>query len=250
MSPASFTMATPPAMIGINSAPRDSALIDAELFGKHRPMSSESQTSLIASDSLSASPSKGDLQAELEGVPEHADDALTDHASDTSSQSSLFDDDRARLVAAGADEGPQRAEAIAATFIAAPPSELKGHTVNVSALPKHSRYRDTYLTLRKLPTVLHPAGKLNILHAVFARANQAILEYSGGSTKLASMDTVFPVFLSILIRANVPHLGAEIQFLEDFIDFDLISGESKIILTTLKAAYFHLVRDYETAHRF
>ena len=250
MSPASFTMATPPTVVGINVAPQESSMIDVELFGRQRPTSSDSQASLMASDSFSASPSKGDLQLELDSVPESADEHQSDHESDTSSQSSLFDDDHAKLVAAGAEDINPTSESVDATFIAAPSLGRKEHTVNVSTLPKHSRYRDTYLTLRKLPTVLHPAGKLNILHAVFAKANQAIHEYSHGSTKLASMDTVFPVFLSILIRANVPHLGAEIQFLEDFIDFDVISGESKIILTTLKAAYFHLVRDYETAHRF
>ena len=94
--------------------------------------------------------------------------------------------------------------------------------------------------------VYSPAAKLNILHATFAQANDVIKECTEGNSKLTSMDTVLPVFISILARSNVEHLGVEVQFLEDFVDMDAISGESKILMTTLKAGYFQLIQDHQS----
>ncbi len=101
-------------------------------------------------------------------------------------------------------------------------------------------------TLRRISRVYSPAAKLNILHATFSRTNEAIVAFSAGKTRLGSMDTVFPVFLSVVVRAQIEHLGAEIQFMEDFVDMDSISGESKILLTTLRAAYCQIIKDFET----
>jgi amyotrophic lateral sclerosis 2 protein len=92
-----------------------------------------------------------------------------------------------------------------------------------------------------------PAAKLNVLHATFARTNEILKEFSGGKAALSSMDVVFPVFMSIIVRSRIPFIGAQIQFLDDFIDRDAISGESTILLTTLKAAYIQLIKEYEPA---
>ena len=63
-----------------------------------------------------------------------------------------------------------------------------------------------------------------------------------------SMDDVLPVFLFVIVRAHVHHLGAEVRFLEDFLDHALLSGESQVLLTTIKAAYFQLQREAPDAH--
>ena len=104
-----------------------------------------------------------------------------------------------------------------------------------------------YRLLRRISSVYSPAAKLNLIHACFAKASDVLKEYSGGKAAMTSMDTVFPVFMSIVIRARIPLLGAEIQFLDDFIDRDSISGESTILLTTLKAAYCQLIKESDTS---
>ena len=106
-------------------------------------------------------------------------------------------------------------------------------------------YASVYDTFRRLGGVYSPAAKLNVLHTTFARASEAIRTHSGGTAALTSMDTVLPVFLSIVARAGVMHLGAELALLDDFADTDSLSGESKILLTTLRAAYCQLIRDHE-----
>ena len=55
-----------------------------------------------------------------------------------------------------------------------------------------------------------------------------------------SMDDILPVFLYVIVRARIPHLGSEIRFLDDFIHEDELSGESRVLLTTIKAAYYQL----------
>lgn len=55
-----------------------------------------------------------------------------------------------------------------------------------------------------------------------------------------SMDDVLPVFLCVIVRARLPHLGAEVRFLDDFLHAELLSGESRVLLTTLRAAYYQL----------
>jgi hypothetical protein len=51
---------------------------------------------------------------------------------------------------------------------------------------------------------------------------------------------VLPVLLMVLVRAQIRELGAEIQFMLDFLETDELSGESRILLTTLQASYFQL----------
>ena len=96
-----------------------------------------------------------------------------------------------------------------------------------------------------MATVYSPAAKLNVLHATFTCLNNILSQH--GAT-LNSMDAVLPVFMAVVARAGVEHLGAEIQLLDDFVDMDSASGESKILLTTLRAAYYQLIKDYETEY--
>ena len=57
------------------------------------------------------------------------------------------------------------------------------------------------------------------------------------------MDDLLPVFLFVLVRAGVPHLRSELQYLFDFTDFDTITGEREIMLTTLRAGFFQLLQE-------
>jgi hypothetical protein len=108
-----------------------------------------------------------------------------------------------------------------------------------------SPYDAVYITFRQINDVFSPAAKLNLLHVTFAKANELIKEASAGKAKALSMDTLFPLFMSIIVRSGIQNLGSEIQFLEDFLDMESLSGESKILVTTLKAAYVQIIKDYE-----
>ena len=55
-----------------------------------------------------------------------------------------------------------------------------------------------------------------------------------------SMDDVLPLFLYAVVRARIRHFGAEVKFMEDFLQLDRLSGESRVLLTTMRAAYVQL----------
>ena len=48
------------------------------------------------------------------------------------------------------------------------------------------------------------------------------------------MDELFPVFLFVVVRAGIRHLGAEIHFIDDLMEPHLEHGELGIMFTTLK----------------
>ena len=55
------------------------------------------------------------------------------------------------------------------------------------------------------------------------------------------MDDLFPVFLYVVVRARIRHLGAEIHFIDDLMEEHLQHGELGIMFTTLKV-YYHLIK--------
>jgi hypothetical protein len=97
--------------------------------------------------------------------------------------------------------------------------------------------------LKTLPAQRTPLAKLEVLSGVFLRMNQAVHTHLNGAVSLGGMDDVLPIFLFILVRAAVPHLRSELQYLFDFIDFDRVSGEKEIMLTTLRAGFFQLLNE-------
>ena len=48
------------------------------------------------------------------------------------------------------------------------------------------------------------------------------------------MDDLFPVFLYVVVRARIQHLGAEIHLIDDLMEEHLEHGELGIMFTTLK----------------
>jgi hypothetical protein len=50
------------------------------------------------------------------------------------------------------------------------------------------------------------------------------------------MDDLFPIFMYVVVRSRIRHLGAEIHFMEDLLEPHLELGEQGIMFTTLKAS--------------
>ena len=55
------------------------------------------------------------------------------------------------------------------------------------------------------------------------------------------MDDLFPVFLYVVVRARIRHLGAEIHFIDDLMEEHLQHGELGIMFTTLKVRISHVI---------
>ena len=47
----------------------------------------------------------------------------------------------------------------------------------------------------------------------------------------------------MLVRARIPSLRSELQFIFDFIDFDAASGQQQFELITLRASFYQLLQE-------
>jgi len=56
-------------------------------------------------------------------------------------------------------------------------------------------------------------------------------------------DHLLPVFLFVVIRAEIKNLGSEIHFIEDLMDSHLKNGELGYMLITLKASYYQIINE-------
>ena len=137
-----------------------------------------------------------------------------------------------------------QAEAEAAGVLQSPQEHMPTGRLTDSMLQGEAlageRYTDAIATFKRLSKAHSPAGKLKVLHLTFGKMANAVSTYWDAEERLSAMDEVLPVFLTVLVRAQVVKLGAEIRFLQDFLDMDDLSGESKILLTTLQASYCQL----------
>lgn len=97
--------------------------------------------------------------------------------------------------------------------------------------------------LRSLPRVHTADGKVAVLASVFVEMRKAVSDYTKNDEQLASLDEILPVFLFLLVRARIPFLRSEMQFMFDFIDFDNAPGETQFSLTTLRASFYQLLQE-------
>lgn len=95
-------------------------------------------------------------------------------------------------------------------------------------------------SLRQISTKFSPMEKLGLLKSTFEQINQEVSSFWQGEKKLVSLDDLFPVFQFVVIRARIPHLGSEIQFIDDMVDSHVHVGEQGHMFTTLKAAFFQI----------
>lgn len=88
-------------------------------------------------------------------------------------------------------------------------------------------------TLQQIITVFLPIEKLTVIRSTIEQMTPVARNLLGGSYAW-NMDDLFPLFLYVVVRARIPHLGAELEFMEHFMDQNLDNGELGIMFTTLK----------------
>ncbi|XP_071484586.1 alsin-like [Diadema antillarum] len=107
---------------------------------------------------------------------------------------------------------------------------------------KDASFLEAIESLQNLSTTFCPIDKLHVIEASFEGINNVVnAQQSEGH--IWSMDDLFPVFQYVVVRARIPHLGSEIQFIDDMMDPNLIHGKLGIMFTTLKACYMHTKND-------
>lgn len=104
---------------------------------------------------------------------------------------------------------------------------------NISLSDKSSAFVEAIETLQQIITVFLPIEKLTVIRSTIEKMTPVARNLLGGSY-VWNMDDLFPLFLYVVVRARIPHLGAELEFMEHFMDQNLDNGELGIMFTTLK----------------
>ncbi|XP_071823129.1 alsin-like isoform X4 [Apostichopus japonicus] len=107
---------------------------------------------------------------------------------------------------------------------------------------KDVSYLEAIHTLERISTAFSPADKLGVIESTMEAIDSQVQskEIKG---HVWSMDDLFPLFQYVVTRARIPHLGSEIQFIEDLMDPGIIHGRLGILMTTLKACYIQICNE-------
>lgn len=98
--------------------------------------------------------------------------------------------------------------------------------------------------LQQLSTAFAPSEKLLVIHQTFQEVSRAVQAHLG-SGYVMNMDDLFPVFLYVVVRSRIRHLGTEIHLIDDFIDKNVQNGELDVMFTTLEVNFFiHLLSQF------
>ncbi|XP_063922367.1 alsin isoform X2 [Zophobas morio] len=103
-------------------------------------------------------------------------------------------------------------------------------------------FEDAIETLQQLKSTFSPTEKLLVIRQTVEKMTPVALERLGEGY-VWNMDDLFPIFLFVVVRARIPDLGSELDFVDNFMDPSLESGELGIMYTTLKASYQQILKE-------
>ncbi|VDO95912.1 unnamed protein product [Soboliphyme baturini] len=110
------------------------------------------------------------------------------------------------------------------------------------ATARSKYYAEAIDCLQRISSEFAPASKLNIIMETFAHINKCVTDVSSeGNVCLWTADSLVPVSMYVIIRAQIQHLGAELNFVKDFCPQIQVVNETQYIFVTLQGCYQHLV---------
>jgi len=98
-------------------------------------------------------------------------------------------------------------------------------------------YIESISTLKKIADCKNPIDKLEVIRNVFNQIEN-IFQNLNNQPQLSG-DELLPIFLYILIRANIPNLHCECVYLVDFVNESF--GYTGLLLKTLEASLTHIM---------
>jgi hypothetical protein len=111
---------------------------------------------------------------------------------------------------------------------------------NTGAKNAEHHYSRAIEHLRKLPQQTHTLGKLQILVETGQMIQECVKDYYEGQDAPVGADDLVPIFIYLIIRANVPDLYCEYKMIEDFTHESVTMGNIGYSLATLQASTEHV----------
>ena len=99
--------------------------------------------------------------------------------------------------------------------------------------PEGSHFPTAIDCLQQLSTTFSPGEKLKVIHQTFQEVSRTV-QSQLGADYVMNMDDLFPVFLFVVVRSRIRHLGTEIHLIDDLIDKNIQNGELDVMFTTLE----------------
>ncbi|KAK9869444.1 hypothetical protein WA026_003199 [Henosepilachna vigintioctopunctata] len=96
--------------------------------------------------------------------------------------------------------------------------------------------------LQQLKSTFSPTEKLLVIREAVGKLTPVVQQILGANY-IWNMDDLFPVFLYVVVRSRISDLGSELDFMDNFMDPNLESGELGIMFTTLKACYQQILQE-------
>ncbi|XP_011202952.2 alsin homolog [Bactrocera dorsalis] len=109
---------------------------------------------------------------------------------------------------------------------------------------RHACYADAIQTLKQLKEKYSPKAMLTVIERCIQQITDAHKAIASVNSVILAADGMMPLTLFLVLRAAVPHLGAELALLDDLtggsnFQFEM-NGIAGYCYTTLKAAYEHI----------
>eukprot|EP00826_Nyctotherus_ovalis_P066978 TRINITY_DN9968_c0_g1_i3.p1 TRINITY_DN9968_c0_g1~~TRINITY_DN9968_c0_g1_i3.p1 ORF type:complete len:249 (+),score=70.78 TRINITY_DN9968_c0_g1_i3:1027-1773(+) len=80
-------------------------------------------------------------------------------------------------------------------------------------------YDSSIEAINKIELLLYPHEKLAQVMQMYADMKTTVIDYSKGKTELITMDDQMPVFIYIMAMCTLPHPFTEINFLNDYLNY-------------------------------
>ncbi|XP_001656816.2 alsin homolog [Aedes aegypti] len=121
--------------------------------------------------------------------------------------------------------------------------------INRELIPiiKSSLYQEAIESLNRFKEKCCPSEMMKHINEAFELVDEASRQHDASFSIAA--DSLLELAILLIIKANIPQLGAEISLLEDLMQNDAYGGDyhsstqNDYCLTTLKASYQHIISD-------
>lgn len=113
----------------------------------------------------------------------------------------------------------------------------------VTPLLEDPEFASAIKSFQQITEKFCPSEMLELIQETFKIINNISNKLST-KNELLNADNLLSVTIYLIIKSNLPHLGAELSLLEDLMDSDMekiINSHCGYIYTTVKISYLHIV---------
>ncbi len=100
--------------------------------------------------------------------------------------------------------------------------------------PHQIPYIDAINELSKLSKLKSPREKLGVLLMAHSLMKSAVVDFHKGKEEVCSMDEELPIMIYILLHAKMENAAAELNFVDDYVQFDPTLESEKRLMTNLR----------------